>query len=112
MGIINLKYITEAQLIGTIVKKKYLINRQLYLSEKLLCGAQDGRETGSGSQPDADPVPIQGEPDPPTLSQRDTVADVWATLMWSPHVSGPSPADLSQRRLIPKGQPTLVLLPL
>ena len=33
------------------------MNQQLYLSEKLLCGAQDGRETGSGSQPDADPVP-------------------------------------------------------
>ena len=24
------------------------------------------------------------EPDPLTLSQRDTVADVWATLTWSP----------------------------
>ena len=44
------------------------------------------------------------EPDP--LTQRDTVADVWATLTWSPHVSGPSPADLSQRRLIPRGSPS------
>ena len=40
------------------------------------------------------------ETDPLTLSQRDTVADVWATLTWSPYVSGPSPADLSQWRLI------------
>ena len=40
------------------------------------------------------------EPDPLTLNQRDTVADVWAMLTWRPHVSGPSPADLSQRRLI------------
>lgn len=31
-------------------KEKYSINQQLYLSEKLLCGAQDGRETGSGSR--------------------------------------------------------------
>ena len=43
------------------------------------------------------------ETDPLTLSQRDTVADVWATLTWSPHVSNPSPADLSQRRLIQFG---------
>ena len=34
------------------------------------------------------------------FSQRDTVADMWATLTWSPHISGPSPADLSQWRLI------------
>ena len=46
-------------------------------------------------------MPTLAEPDLLTLSQRDTVADVWATLTWSPHVSGPSPADLSQRRLIP-----------
>ena len=45
------------------------------------------------------------EPDPLTLNQRDTVADVWAMLTWRPHVSGPSPADLSQRRLIPTGRP-------
>ena len=43
---------------------------------------------------------LEFEPDPLTLSQRDTVAGVWATLTWSPHVNGPSPADLSQRRLI------------
>ena len=34
------------------------------------------------------------------FNQWDTVADVWATLTWSPYVSGPSPADLSQWRLI------------
>ena len=43
-------------------------------------------------------LPHMTEPDPLTLSQRDTVAAVWATLTWSPHVSGldvPLPPELS-----------------